>query len=122
MVIFLDFYFRENRPEKCVLNQEKVFYDILDERNGFLDYKNMKLKKSKYRVFPKGFVYGFGQKLVIFLDFYFTENRPEKCVLNQKKVFYDILDDRNAFLDYKNKKSKKFKNWDFSKVVSPWFW
>ena len=60
--------------------------------------------------------------MVIFLDFYFRENRPEKCVLNQEKVFYDILDDRNAFLDYKNKKLKKFKNWDFSKVVSPWFW
>ena len=27
------------------------------------------------------------KKLVIFLDFYFRENRPEKCVLNQKKVF-----------------------------------
>ena len=122
MVIFSDFYFRENRPEKCVLNQEKVFYDILDESNAFLDYENKKLKKSKNRVFPKGFVYGFGQKLVVFLDFYFRENRPEKCFLNQKKVFYDILDDRNAFLDYKNKKLKKFKNWDFSKVVSPWFW
>ena len=48
--------------------------------------------------------------------------RPEKCVLNQKKVFYDILDDRNAFLDYKNKKLKKLKNWGFSKGVSPWFW
>ena len=41
--------------------------------------------------------------------------KPEKGV-------YDILDDRNAFLDYKNTKLKKFKNWDFSKVVSPWFW
>ena len=60
--------------------------------------------------------------MVIFLDFYFRENRPEKCVLNQKKVFYDILDDRNAFLVYKNKKLKKSKNWDLSKVVSPWFW
>ena len=84
--------------------------------------KTRSWKSRKIGVFPKGFVYGFGQKLVIFLDFYFRENRPEKCVLNQKKVFYDILDDRNAFLDYKNKKLKKFKNWDFSKVVSPWFW
>ena len=37
-------------------------------------------------------------------------------------MFQDILDDRNAFLDYKNKKLKKSKNWDFSKGVSPWFW
>ena len=28
-----------------------------------------------------GFLHGFGQKLVIFTDFYFKENRPEKCVL-----------------------------------------
>ena len=64
----------------------------------------------------------FGQKLVIFPAFYFRENRPEKCVLHQKKVFYDIVQDRNAFLVYKKKKLEKLKNWDFSKSVSPWFW
>ena len=42
--------------------------------------------------------------------------------IGQKNVFYDILEGRNAFLDYKNKKLKKSKNWDFSKGVSPWFW
>ena len=36
-------------------------------------------------------------------------------------MFYDILKGRNAFQDYKNKKLKKSKNWDFSKGVSPWF-
>ena len=81
MLIFADFYFRENRPEKCVLNQKKVFYDIVEGRNDFLDYKNKKLKKSKNWDFSKGLVHGFGQKLVIFLDFYFRENKPEKCVL-----------------------------------------
>ena len=82
MVIFPDFYFRQNKPEKCVLNQKKVFYDILDDRNAFLDYKNKKLKKSKNWDFSKGvFFHGFGQKLVIFPDFYFRENRSEKCVL-----------------------------------------
>ena len=34
-------------------------------------------------------------------------------------MFYDIVEGRNAFLDYKNKELKKSKNWDFSKVVSP---
>ena len=58
-----------------------MFYNILDNRNALLDYKKMKLKKSKNRVFSKGFVHGFGQKVVIFLDFYFRENRPEKCGL-----------------------------------------
>ena len=37
-------------------------------------------------------------------------------------MFYDILEGRNGFLDYKNKKLKKSKNWDFSKGVSPSFW
>ena len=32
-------------------------------------------------IFLKGLVHGFGQKLVIFPDFHFRENSPEKCVL-----------------------------------------
>ena len=35
--------------------------------------------------------------------------------IGKKNVFYDILEGRNAFLDYKNKKFKNSKNWDFSK-------
>ena len=84
--------------------------------------KTNSYKSRKIEILRKGLVHGFGQKLEIYLDFYFKEYRPEKCVSNQKKVFYDILDDRNVFLDYKNKKLKKSKNWGFSKGVSPWFW
>ena len=53
-----------------------------------------KLKSSKNWIFPKGLVNGFGQRLVIFPHFYFRENKPEKCVLNQKNVFYEILKGR----------------------------
>ena len=35
--------------------------------------------------------------------------------------FYDILDRKNAFLGYKNKKFETSKNTYFSKGVSPWF-
>ena len=42
--------------------------------------------------------------------------------IGQKNEFYDILERRNTFIGYKNKKLKKSKNWDFSKGVSPWFW
>ena len=35
--------------------------------------------------------------------------------------FTDILEGRNAFLDNKNKKLKKSKNWYLSKGVTPWF-
>ena len=69
--MFPDFYFRENRPEKCFLPYSR-------RKKPFLDYKNKKLKKSKNWDFPKG-------KLVIFSDFYLRENRPEKCVLRYSR-------------------------------------
>ena len=37
-------------------------------------------------------------------------------------MFDDILERKQAFLDYKKEKVKKVKNWDFCKGVSPWFW
>ena len=37
-------------------------------------------------------------------------------------MFYDILEQKNAFLGYKNKKFKKWKNFHFWKGVDPWFW
>ena len=40
----------------------------------------------------------------------------------QENVFEDILERKNAFLGYKNKKFKKTKNWHFFKGVNPWFW
>ena len=40
----------------------------------------------------------------------------------QENVFYDILEGKNAFLGYKNKKVKNSKNLDFSKGGSLWFW
>ena len=42
--------------------------------------------------------------------------------MGQKNVFYDIVEGRNAFLDYKNKELKKSKNGDFFKGFIPWFW
>ena len=41
--------------------------------------------------------------------------------IGQENVFYDILERKNAFLGYKNKKYKKSRNYDFSKEVNPWF-
>ena len=35
--------------------------------------------------------------------------------LGQENVFYDILERKNAFVGYKNKKFKRLKNWHFSK-------
>ena len=46
------------------------------------------------------------------------------CLANigQENVFYDILEQKNAFPSYKNNTFKKSKNWHFSKGVNPWFW
>ena len=35
--------------------------------------------------------------------------------MGKEKFFYDILDWKNAFLGFKNKKFKKSKNWHFKK-------
>ena len=45
---------------------------------------------------------GLVKKLAIFPCFYFRQNRPGI-----------ILERKNAFLDYKNKKLKESKYWDF---------
>ena len=42
--------------------------------------------------------------------------------IGQENVFYYILERKNAFLGYKNKKFKKSKNCHFSKEVNLWFW
>ena len=41
--------------------------------------------------------------------------------IGQENVFYDILEQKNAFLGNKNNQFKKSKNYHFSKGVNPWF-
>ena len=41
--------------------------------------------------------------------------------LGQENVFNDILERKNAFLGYKNKKFEKSKNWHFSKGLTHGF-
>ena len=35
--------------------------------------------------------------------------------ITRENVFYDILEGKNAFLGYENKKFEKSKNWDFQR-------
>ena len=85
------------------------------------------------------------QKWPFLKTFFFRQYRPRKCLLRysrrkkrlskwpffklfclgnigQENVCYDILEGKNAFLGYKNKKFKQSKNWHFSKAVNPCFW
>ena len=107
---FSNFYFLSN------IGQENPFYDILEQKNAFLGYKNKKFKKSRNRHFLKGVNSWFWSKNGHFSNFYYLGN------IGQKNVFYAIPEQKNAFLGYKNKKLKKSKNWRFSKGVNPWFW
>ena len=78
----------------------------------------MKIRSPKSRkidIFPKGLTHGFGPKMAIFPTFFLFD-------IGQENGFYDILQRKNAFLAYKNKKSKKSTNWHFSRGVNPWFW
>ena len=61
-----------------------------------------------------------GQRMVLvqkwpFFNFFVLGN------IGQENVFYDILQWKNTFPGYKNKKFKKWKNSHFSKGVNPWF-
>ena len=96
--------------------KEDVFYDILEGKNAFLAYKNKKIKKWKNWHFSKGVNPWFWSKNGHFFKLFFLGN------IGQENVFYDILEKKNAFLGYKNKKFKTSKNSHFSKGVNPLFW
>ena len=89
------------------IGQENVFYDILERKNAFVGYKNKKLKKSKNWRFSKGVNPWFWSKNGHFSNFIFV------ATIGHENVFYDILERKNAFLGYKNKKLKQSKNWHF---------
>ena len=100
----------------CHIRQENVFYHILDRKNAFLGYENKKFKKSKHWHFSKEGNPWFWSKNGQFSKFFFLGN------IAKENVFYDIQEQKNAFIAYKNKKFKTSKNWPFSKGVNPWFW
>ena len=97
------------------LSQENVFYDIVERENAFLGYKNKKFKKLKNWHFFKGVNPWFWCKNGHFSNFFFLPN------IGQENVFYDIVERKNTFLGYKNKKFKKSKNWHLFKGVNPCF-
>ena len=93
---FFQLFFLDN------IGQENFCYDILEQKNAFLGYKNKKfIKSKKIDIFQKGLTQGFGPKMAIFLTFFFLGN------IGQENVFYDIVERENSFLGYKNKKFKK---------------
>ena len=114
MTIILTCFFKQHRQGKYLLRYfttkklfsrlENVFYDILERKNAFLGYKKKKSKSQKIDIFPKRLTHGLGPKMAIFPNFFFLGN------IGQDNVCYDILEQKKAFLDYRNKKFKKSEN------------
>ena len=102
------FFFRQYRPGKC-------FYDILEQQNAYLGYKNKKFKISKNYYFSKKVNPWFWCKNGHFCNFFFLGN------IGQENVFYDVLERKNAFPGYKKKKFKNSKNWHFFKGLTHGF-
>ena len=94
------------------IGQENVFYNIL-ERAPFWTIKTRSSKSRKIDLFPKRLTHGIGPKMAFSPTFFLGQYRPGKCLLQYSRT--------SAFLDYKNNKFKKSKNWRFSKRVYPWF-
>ena len=86
------------------IGQENVFYDIVERKNYFLGYKNKKFKNSKNWDFFKGVNPWFCPKMAIIPTFFLMR------YISEENVFYDILDRKNDFLGYKNKKFNNSKN------------
>ena len=83
------------------IGKENLFCDILERKNASLGYKNNKSKKSKNWHISKAVNPWFWSKNGLFSNFSFLGN------ISQENVFNDIRQRKNAFLGYKNKKSKK---------------
>ena len=91
-----------------------MFYDILERKNAFLDYKNKNFKNSRNCHFSKGVNPWFLDRNGYLCNFFFLGRA------GQENVFYDILKHKNACLGYKNKTILKSVNCHYSKGVNPW--
>ena len=108
MAIFPTFFFLGN------IDQENVFDNILERKNTFLGYNNMKSKKSENWHFSKGDNLWFWSKNGNFCNFFFRQYSQRKCFSWYSRT-------KNSSVDYKNMKSKQSKFSHFSKGVNPWF-
>ena len=96
-LFFQTFFFFGN------IGQENVFNDILEQKKSFPGYRNKKFKKSKNWHFSKRVKPWFWSKNGHFSKVSFLGN------IGQENVFYDILQPKNSFRGYKNKKLKSRK-------------
>ena len=97
------------------IGQGNVFYDILEPKNTFLDYKNTKFKSRIIDIFPNGLTHGVNAKMAIFPTFFFRQYRPGKFVLRYSRTKKDL----SRLSKHKVQKVKKL---TFFQRVNPCFW
>ena len=86
------------------IDQENVFYDILERKNAFLGYKNKKFKKSKNSHFSKGGNQCDWSKNGRFSDF------SCQAIQARKTSFLIFQNEKTIFLGYKETRSSKSRN------------
>ena len=86
------------------ISPENASNDILQNKNAFLDYEKQELYKVEKRAFFQR-----GGSMLLVKNFKFCHLYI--CgKIGQEYAFYDILERKNAFSDYKNKKLIRTKN------------
>ena len=80
MAIFPSFFFRENKPGKCLLRYSRT------KKTPFQAIKTTSSKSRKIDIFPKGLTHGFGPKMAIFPTFFFRQYKPGKCLLRYSRT------------------------------------
>ena len=83
--------------------QKSIFYDILEQRNAFLGYKNNKLKCRKIDIFPKGLTHGFGPKMTIFSTLF------SQAIQGRQMSFTILQNEKTPFQAIKTKSSNSRK-------------
>ena len=95
---FLHLFFLGNK------GQENVSYDMLEQKKNLFRLKKQEVQKVGKLTISKGVNPLFWSKNCHYSNFIFLGN------IGQENVFYDIVEGKNAFLGYKNKKSKQSEN------------
>ena len=98
MAIFPLFFFFQ-----AIQARKMSFAIFQNEKTPFQAIKPRSSKSPKTDIFPEELTHGFGPKMAIFPTFFLGN-------IGQENIFYDILERKNAFLGYKNKKPKKSTN------------
>ena len=62
------------------IDRDKVFADVLDKKKPLKTIKTTVNEERKCRIFPKGLLHRFDQKLEISSTLIFMQNRPRKSI------------------------------------------